>query len=43
MSYEPRPCTSCGGSKGRTETTSNGSKTVQVWRPCSGCGGKGVR
>lgn len=43
MTYQPRPCSSCGGTKGRIETTSDGTKTVQVWRPCSGCGGRGVR
>lgn len=43
MTYQPRPCTSCGGSRGRVVTVSDGRTTRQQWQNCAACGGRGVR
>lgn len=43
MSYEPRPCTACGGTRGRIETVHDGKSTRQTWHPCRACGGRGIR
>lgn len=43
MTYQPTTCGACGGSKGRTITTSDGKTTRQTWVSCGACGGRGVR
>ena len=47
MTYEPKTCGTCSGSKGKTTTTTTtvDGKTVtrQQWVNCGACGGRGVR
>lgn len=40
---QPRPCHSCKGDAGRTEThTGENGALIRVWVPCGPCSGTGI-
>jgi DnaJ-class molecular chaperone len=43
VSEQQSTCTSCGGTGGRTETTTTDGVLRQTWRTCTACRGTGAR